>query len=57
MKFIKKFFSFIFNPLNSISIGKGNEKTANLFNKFTFLVFFVALLVTAGILALGYFVL
>lgn len=57
MKIIKKILSIIFNPLNSISVGKGNEKAATLFGKYTILVFIVALFVTAGILALGYFVL
>ena len=55
MKFIKKILSIIFNPLNSISIGKGNEKAATIFSKYSILVFIVALLVTGGILALGYF--
>lgn len=57
MKFIKRILSIIFNPLNSISIGKGNEKATTVFSKFGILIFFVALLVTAGILALGYFIL
>lgn len=57
MKFIKKILSIIFNPLNSISIGKGNEKATTVFSKFGILIFFVALLVTAGILVLGYFIL
>ena len=57
MKVIKKILSIIFNPLNSISIGKGNEKAVSLFSKHAILIFIVALVVTAAIFALGYFVL
>jgi hypothetical protein len=55
MKVLKKILSIVFNPLNSISIGKANEKAATVFSKYAVLVFIVALLVTGGILALGYF--
>ena len=57
MKVIKKILSIIFNPLNSISTRKSNEKAATLFSKYSVLVFFVAALVTAVILLLGYYVL
>lgn len=56
MKVLKKILSIIFNPFNSITIGKGNEKSADTFSKHPIFIFIVSLFVTAVIFVLGYFV-
>ena len=56
MKIIKKILAIIFNPLNSLSIGKGNAKAADVFSKHAILVFFIALIISAVIFVVGYFV-
>ena len=56
MKIIKKILSIIFNPLNSLSIGKGNAKAADVFSKNAILVFFISLVISAIIFMVGYFV-
>ena len=56
MKVIKKIFNIIFNPINSISFGKSNDKLATVFASKPVLIFIVALLVSAIIFVLGYFV-
>ena len=54
MKVIKKILNIIFNPINSISFGKSNDKLAQLFATKPVLIFIVALLVSAIIFVLGY---
>ena len=56
MKVLKKIFNIIFNPINSISFGKSNDKLAAIFTSKPVLVFIVALLVSAIIFVLGYYV-
>ena len=55
MNVIKKILNIIFNPLNNLYF-KGNEKTVNVFDKHTILIFIVSLLVTGAIFVLCYFV-
>ena len=55
MKFFKILLSFIFNPLNSVTISKNPEKVANGFSKHPFLIFLVAVLLSAAILLCAYY--
>ena len=54
MKVIKKILNLIFNPLNNASFGKSTEKMVNFFTKHPFIIFLVALLVSALIFLFGY---
>jgi hypothetical protein len=56
MKVIKRILSIIFNPINSISFGKSNDKLAELFTTKPILIFIVSLLVSAIIFVLGYYI-
>ena len=54
MNVLKKFFNYIFNPLNNVSFGKSTEKLVNLFSSHPILIFLTAIVVTAIILLVGY---
>ena len=55
MKVIKKILNIIFNPINSISFSKSNDKLVQLFTTKPVLIFIVSLLVSAIIFVLGYY--
>lgn len=55
MKIIKKILNFIFNPINNVSFGKHTEKLAEVFNRRPFLIFLVAVFVTAITLLMGHY--
>jgi hypothetical protein len=54
MKFIKKFFNYIFNPLNNVSFGKSTEKLVNFFSNHPLAIFFIALVVSSLIFLVGH---
>ena len=56
MNIIKKIFSFIFNPFNTMIGEKTTNKVTEGFSKHAILTFIVALIVTAIIYVLCYFV-
>ena len=55
MKIFKILLSFIFNPLNSVTISKNPEKVANGFSKHPFFIFLVAVLLSTVILLCAYY--
>ena len=56
MKILQIIFNIIFNPLNNISIGKGNNKLSEFFIKKPIFIFLAAIVVTAIIFYLAYFI-
>ena len=57
MRFIKAFFGLIFNPLNTITNEKVCNKVSESFGKYSILRFIFAVIITAVVMFLGYFVL
>ena len=53
MKILKKILNCIFNPINNVSFGKNTEKLADVFNRRPFLIFLVAVVVTAITILMG----